>query len=244
MDNKKLKFGIYAVLVIALIASIRGCVEAKSESKQRQEAVTDLLQEKELITVDSERRIMEVKTTILSKSKEIEDLLDSINTLGSVEAVTRVVYRTRVDTLRISFQEPSAVIEVTGDSVTLPKGDYLKLPQNFKLEKEWYTVSGGVYKTGFQLDEFSFKNDLIISLGTKKKGLKFWKKDEPVVQVRDINPFSVINSIESFKVEDGTEPRNFTFGIQLGYGVMNSPSGQVASGYYVGVGLNYSIIKF
>lgn len=235
-----LKYLLIAASIIAIMVSVRSCVAYKKKFEVAEKSTVDLLKKEELKIIDKEKKITQANTIILQRDREVEKLLDSLNNMGSVETVTRVKIVTKIDTVLVPFKEENEIQTVVlGDSILLPPGDYLRLPSGFEVNDEWYSLKLEVNNRGLSINELKFKNDLSITLGTKKKGLKFWKKDKTVVQVRDLNPNSSVGSIESFKVIDDTRPKNFNFGIQAGYGVIGT-----ATGYYIGVGLNYSLIKF
>lgn len=107
------------------------------------------------------------------------------------------------------------------------------------VDNEWYSISSTstIDSTNYKLKTFS---NLNLTIGRESQGL--FKKSKPFAIANDDNPYTNIKDMRTYQV---TLPRDKKLGLGLygGYGLSLNGQ-QVNTGWQVGFGLNYDLIKF
>lgn len=175
----------------------------------------------------------EIKT--LRQAKHAGDLtneeLRKLN-VKYVHELTRL--KLVIDTLLLDFPHNGQVV-IIHDTVTVNKDKKaILLPFTFSKRDQWIALAG-TFNTEAKLDiNLRINADLDIWAVQKKK------KDQPVVMVTSDNPYLNVISVKSIKL-DVPRDKKFGIGLQMGYGIGFNAKSPTP---YVGVGLQYSIIKF
>lgn len=183
-------------------------VENKLGEQSKKARTLELSSEKALLAIQSKDKEVQRLQKVVKKYKK------EIRGGGSVTVITDTVV------IRDTIQ---GVVDSTGAinfAITEPNN--------------WYYGSFKVNKTLGEL-QIGFRNEYTVIIGYERKGLF---KKVPYTLVTNLNPYSDIQNIKSFKT---TIPkRRFNLSIQAGYGV----TGEGFLRYYMGLGLGYSLVRF
>lgn len=222
---------IIAALIIGLIVLGIYSFKAQQEFKRFNKKFVEYAENSEAKLVDSERRIYEGEVLVAERNSYIQSLLDTVEHLKNVKASIKVVTKTKIDSIPVPYEVPVYI--------TQPDGDYLKLPQRFSKVDEWYALSGTIKKDQILFDSLSYQNEFSITIGEQDHGTwgNIFKRNKTVVHVRDNNPYTTTKSISSILIEPKTRPLGI--GFSGGYGMTNEGLSP-----YVGIGLNYTFIRF
>jgi hypothetical protein len=215
--------------IILLIVAMRGCTDWKDKYSTLDDSSTTLLNEHNVKLVDSERNIYQLKSAIVQRESKVLELIDSLNHWKQVKSATRIITTTRIDTLRVEIEVPKYIV--------VQDETYLKVPARFNYSQRWLALSGEINKETVDFDSIVFRNDISLVAGYKKQGIRgIFKKPELELQIRDLNPYSSIKSAQDVRVTDNTRRKNFSIGVQVGYGLNGQP--------YLGLGGQYNLINF
>lgn len=159
--------------------------------------------------------------------------------LGNNGSVTDFSNHTTIDT--------SAKTKVTSRDTT-KRGDtvyiYPQYTSDVNLGK-WITSHIIANKDDTYL-KLSVFNDYTVVLGeeTNKKGLfHIFDTKIPFVEVTNLNPYSSTNTLKSYQVTNGIQPKSWGIGIQIGYGGQLS-KGIINTGPYIGLGISKNLIRW
>lgn len=222
---------IIAALIIGLIVLGIHSFRATREFKQFSREFAEYSENVEAKLVDAENRVYEGIVFMESQNSYIQSLLDTVEHLRNVKSYTKIVTKTKIDSVLVPYEVPVYI--------TQPDGDYLKLPQRFSKIDEWYALSGTIKKDEILFDSLSYQNEFSITIGEQDHGTwgNIFKRNKTVVHVRDNNPYTTTKSISSILIEPKTRPLGI--GFSDGYGMTNKGLSP-----YVGIGLNYTFIRF
>ncbi len=131
-------------------------------------------------------------------------------------------------------------LEITG------KTEIIKFPKDsiYPSYKGFFDLDGWVY--GYFLTNASetklslkVRNDYVVLIGSEKSGLLGFGKRKPFAQVTNKNPYSETISLRSYQV---SMPKTKRVGIgpMAGYGIGNG----FKNGFFIGIGIQYNLIKF
>lgn len=135
---------------------------------------------------------------------------------------------------KIKVTVPSKVIETStkiGDTI------YASYESNFNLEN-W--VIGNIKATKDSTTiGLQFKEQLDVAIGTEKTGFLGLGKPKPFAEVTLHNPYNEITSFKAYSTKP-LPSKKFGIGPTLSYGIGSGFVSQV----FVGIGVNWNIIKF
>lgn len=83
--------------------------------------------------------------------------------------------------------------------------------------------------------DYKIKNEYHVVIGEEKQSL-FKKK--PFVEITNLNPYTETTSLRTYQVAN--KEKKFGLGIQAGYGINH----KLSPGFYIGIGVHYSLIRF
>lgn len=104
-----------------------------------------------------------------------------------------------------------------------------------EISNEWIQTKFG-YKNDSTFYNLMVYNKYSVVLGEDKEGL--FKKSKSFVEITNHNPYSETTSLRTYQVTQ--KKKHFSIGPQLGLGITSD----VQFNFYVGVGIQYSLIKF
>lgn len=144
---------------------------------------------KETISKNKEK-IAEQKQIILSQKDAIDQELLMINDFKKVKAQVKVVNKTIVDSIYVPFE-----VKVTDTLLVENESD-----KPFSFNDEFFGIYGTAKKNGILFDSVYFVNDLTLTIGNQSKG--FFKKSEPIVQVKYTNPYTTTTSMNNVIIQN------------------------------------------
>ena len=115
--------------------------------------------------------------------------------LKKIKSRVKVVTITKIKRIYIPFD---SIIEVRIDTST---GDTIKnVAKVFRVNNEWYGINGRILENGVLIDSIYMNNRITATLGyEKQKGIL--KKKIPVLEIENANPFSRVNEVYNFVIE-------------------------------------------
>lgn len=139
---------------------------------------------------------------IVTKDTEKEMLLIENKRLKNIKSEVRVVTKTEIKDVLVPFEK------VVHDTIT--NTDIMI----FRVQDQWYGVSGRVLSNGVMIDSMSFTNELVVTIGERSNGM--FKKKTPVVDIINKNPFSSTDEVYNVLIEKN--PKKFwqKRGFQMG----------------------------
>jgi hypothetical protein len=75
------------------------------------------------------------------------------------------------------------------------------VPKRFALEQKWFNFYGKVQKNGLLMDSIRIENESSVTIGYKKGGFLNLKK-EPIVEIKNTNPYLSISKMNNVVVKD------------------------------------------
>lgn len=107
------------------------------------------------------------------------------------------------------------------------------------VSNNWYSISSISTKdsTNYKLNTFS---NLNLTIGREKQGL--FKKSKPFAIANDDNPYTNIKDMRTYQVTL-PKPKRIGVGPYIGYGLTLTGE-DVKTGWQVGIGVNYNLIRF
>ena len=181
------------VLILAIVFLVWDGCSKKAQLSAFKENIQQLKfgnqKFKETISKNNEK-IAEQTQVILSQDDAIEQELLIINDLKKVSAQVKIVNRTMVDSIYVPF-------EVKVNDTILVNVESQK---KFSFNDEFFGIYGSAKENGILFDSVYFVNDLTLTIGNKSKG--FFKKSEPIVQVKYDNPYTTTTSMNNVIIQD------------------------------------------
>lgn len=210
---------IIAILSILLIIVVVDSCKTKQEKEIEILGLKAKFEQIETTLVDANKKIYQSNVLFVDSRAKIEALSDSLK-LKKTDVHIQFRDRFVIDTVKIPVVEKQIV--------TIDTTDYLKIPYGFTQEDGWYKIGGLITRTSVDLS-LSVYSEGYISIGKEKNSY--------VVQYRNNNPYISTESVKSVVFKP--KPRKLGLGLSVGYGA-------TASGLtpYVGLGVNYSIVRF
>jgi hypothetical protein len=193
LSKKNLLIGLLIACVILLVCGYAN-TKADLSSFKAQIGKLEFKEQKYLETIDDNgNRIAEQEQIILTKTQAIENNLLEIERLKEVSAQVVVNTITQIDSVFVPFYVDTTIV----DSVDF---DFIKVPQLFSLQNEWYSLGGTIKKSGFLLDSLSFRNELTLTLGNRSNG--FLKPTTPLVLVEYSNPYVSTTGLQNIVIQN------------------------------------------
>jgi hypothetical protein len=231
--EKKLKITI-GVLIVLLIFSVLTCTNYSSKSSENEElieALNDTMETWRDKNNSSHSKIQIIETTnpkdflklklqdqeIIELQKEVEKYKSWLSNQGSVTIFKNI---TKFDTIYQTKLIPSEF----NDSTFIAE-----------IHNEWIQTKFG-YRNVSTFYNLMVYNKYSVVLGEDKEG--FFKKSKSFVEITNHNPYSETTSLRTYQVTQ--KKKHFSIGPQLGLGITSD----VQFNFYVGVGIQYSLIKF
>jgi len=234
---------IIIAIILALIGIfIFGYISGKKKGDRASQAVISSLNStlltysttlnKTKVTVSQQEQLILTQREAIKKDSLTREELRKLN-LSQVNEISRLKFR--IDTLIQDISHNGQVVHL--DTVFLDKrtGNAILLPFEFTKKDQFLNLMGSFDGNG-KLD-LSIKMDVGVDLylGTDKTTKK------PTASLVSNNTYLNTLSINSIKM-DTPKDKRYGIGLQGGYGVMfGSP---LRSGFYLGAGFSYSIIRW
>jgi len=104
-----------------------------------------------------------------------------------------------------------------------------------EISNEWIHTKFG-YRSDTTFYNLMVYNKYSVVLGEDKEG--FFKKSKSFVEITNLNPYSETTSLRTYQVTQ--KKKHFSIGPQLGAGITSD----LQFNFYIGIGIQYSLIKF
>ena len=193
LDKKNLLIGLLIVCMILLVCGYAN-TKADLSSFKKQIGKLEFKEQKYIETIDDNgNKIAEQEQIILTQTQAIENNLLEIERLKEVSAQVVVNTITQIDSVFVPFYVDTTIT----DSVDF---DFIKVPQMFSLQNEWYSLGGNIQKSGLLLDSLSFNNELTLTLGNRSNG--FLKPTTPLVLVEYSNPYVSTTGLQNIVIQN------------------------------------------
>lgn len=125
------------------------------------------------------------------------------------------------------------------DTIIVYNDNYLVKELQFKSDfdmKGWVVGNIVANKDSTSLN-LKIKNEYVVVLGYEKQGL--FKPKKPYAEVINKNPYSELTQLRSYQVKI-KPPSALGLGVVAGYGISNN----LTPSFFLGMGIQYSLIKF
>ena len=191
MNNtiKNILIAVMAILIIMM--KFQSC----SLEKKNNEAVASLLamtQEKAELEkkVDEKgRELTTAQNIILQNSKDIQNQLKEIEELKTLKTKVQIRNHTIYNKIEVPLIDTLIVMQY--DTIEAKK---------FQFDDGWLSMKGAIVDSVMTFDSLLVENKYNIEVGERK--VKWWKKKEKVVVVRNDNPHTKTDELSSFTIED------------------------------------------
>jgi hypothetical protein len=207
ISKKNLLIGLLIVCIILLVCGYAN-TKADLSSFKSQIGKLEFKEQKYLETIsENGNKIAEQEQIILTQTQAIDNNLLEIERLKKVSAQVVVNTITQIDSVFVPFY----VDTIITDSVDY---DFIKVPQMFSLQNEWYSLGGNINKSGLLLDSLSFNNELKITLGNRSEGIL--KPTTPLVLVEYSNPYVSTTGLQNIVIQNDLkwyDKKGFLIGI-------------------------------
>ena len=197
----KRKTLLIVLLLLCLILLVCGWANTRTEllAFQNQISKFEFKEQGYLETIDDNgNRIAEQEQIILTQEQAINNNLLEIKRLKEVNAQVVVNTITQIDSVFVPFYVDTTSI-VLNDSI-VDMDNFIQVPQQFSLSKEWYSFGGEITKTGLLMDSLSFNNELTLTLGQKSNGIL--KAPTPLVLVEYSNPYVQTTGLQNIVIKN------------------------------------------
>ena len=199
-------------------------IETQKKELQR---MTIELCDKEYYVTSVEQELAterELRKQDIFEKKELKAL-----NLAKTAEINRL--KLRIDTLLEDVNHNGTIITIH-DTITLQPKDALLLPFEFQKQDEWLTLKGKFDPQGKLGIDLSMAMDVNAVSGIDKKTKK------STIAIYSDNPYIKTIGIASYKT-DVQIPKRYGLGISMGYAVCRNGLSP-----FIGIGLNYSLIRF
>ncbi len=207
ISKKNLLIGLLIVCIILLVCGYAN-TKADLSSFKSQIGKLEFKEQKYLETIsENGNKIAEQEQIILTQTQAIDNNLLEIERLKKVSAQVVVNTITQIDSVFVPFYVDTTIT----DSVDY---DFIKVPQMFSLQNEWYSLGGNINKSGLLLDSLSFNNELKITLGNRSEGIL--KPTTPLVLVEYSNPYVSTTGLQNIVIQNDLkwyDKKGFLIGI-------------------------------
>ena len=207
ISKKNLLIGLLIVCIILLVCGYAN-TKADLSSFKSQIGKLEFKEQKYLETIsENGNKIAEQEQIILTQTQALDNNLLEIERLKKVSAQVVVNTITQIDSVFVPFYVDTTIT----DSVDY---DFIKVPQMFSLQNEWYSLGGNINKSGLLLDSLSFNNELKITLGNRSEGIL--KPTTPLVLVEYSNPYVSTTGLQNIVIQNDLkwyDKKGFLIGI-------------------------------
>lgn len=130
--------------------------------------------------------IAEQSQVILSEKDAINDNILILNDFRKVKSQIKVITQTKYDSVYVPY--------------TITQNDTIYKYKSFGFKDEYFGIYGLAKQDGILFDSVYFKNDLTLTIGNKSNG--FFRKSEPIVQVKYENPYTTTTSMNNVIIKN------------------------------------------
>lgn len=234
----KTKYLLLAIAIVLLTAFFGGLYIGHKKAKRASETVQNALHS------EINRYVVEIdkkNTYITEKEQELKTIREALKAsdvsreelrklhIKAVNELTRL--KVQIDTLLNAVPNTGTIIYVPVKDTT--KQPCMILPFTFAKADQWLRLNGSFNNAGVLNMDLKINANLDIWTVQKKK------KDIPSVLVTTDNPYLNVIAVKSIKLDTPKEKR-FGIGATVGYGITSA----LKVSPFIGIGLNYNVIKF
>lgn len=207
--NKLYRLSLVVLLVAIIFLVWDGCSkDAQLSAYKRQVSKFKSKEQYFEQKIDKDKKIIAEQTQIiLSKEDAIDEGLLMLNDFKKVDAQVKLVTKTIFDSIYVPYE----------------KKDTIYLTNSFAFADEFFGIYGTSKKDGIIFDSVYFKNDLVLTIGNKSRG--FFKKSEPIVEVKYNNPYTTTNSMNNVIIKNDLkwyDRKRTWLGIGMGIGLIGT----------------------
>ena len=130
--------------------------------------------------------IAEQSQFILSQKDALSEDLLILNDFKKVDAQVKVITQTQYDSIYVPY--------------IITQTDTIYKYKSFGFKDEYFGIYGVAKQDGILFDSVYFKNDLTLTIGNKSNG--FFRKSEPIVQVKYENPYTTTTSMNNVIIKN------------------------------------------
>jgi type II secretory pathway pseudopilin PulG len=226
-----------ALIVILLVIvglSLPQCRQNKQEATQAFQNLETAKDSTRTQRLADSSTIATQNQVIVANQAQLNALTQKIVGLENVKA--QVLYKT-------IFAAPPSIGVIAAPAYytdsTADKQQYLKVPASFRFDNEWYQQAGTILGNGtVRLDTLRVSMQTSVTFGdAAHKWYQLFKPWQPVVSVREANPYATIYGLENVVLQQ--RPPRLSVGLQVGYGILPTVR---TFGPYAGVGLQWQIL--
>lgn len=215
--NRKLFNRLVFVILLVIISMLvfKGCELYKDREK-----LISQMSNYELANKSFKVKMMKDSSTIATQTQTILNQNEAIKLglikldgqIKLVKSQTTQTQIVKIDSVFVPYI-PNEIIETAEWMVKIRKGDTSKasmdsllansivVPQKFAYEKKWINFYGKVQKNGLLMDSIRIDNESSVTIGYKKGGFLNLKK-EPIVEIKNTNPYLSISKMNNVVVKD------------------------------------------
>lgn len=226
-----------ALVLFIAIMEIRGCYRNKNNAIEQQNFINSLSDTVKTVRFKDSSEKASISALVMSNDKAFTELMFRDSELinlqnivaeykGKLQAGSLVTTATTSTTVH---HVGNTVITVH-DTVKVGSNTYLYPEYTDTIHNQWISYRATMNRTKTDLD-LSITNKYAVILGYNKK--------KPFVDVINFNPYSSTKILRSYEVSIPKQKVwgiGFSSGVCIGNGLKFQP--------YLGIGINYSIIKF
>jgi len=161
----------------------------------------------------------ELESIINQTEGENSQLKKTLKGFKKVTTATKIITETKIDTFTIVLKDSIPCI----------------FHRPFNKVDQHYTVSGSITNKQINFDRIFIPNEQTIVLGLKKQG---FFKTSYFVEVINSNPLIKTKDVKAFNFSNNK--KRFGVGLIGGYGLSEG----LNTGFFVGVGVSYDLIRF
>lgn len=171
-------------------------------NRSQQQTIMDL--ESQLKIADNRSAVFESKVnelgqhiatqnqTLVTERAAIEQLKKENQYMKLLASNVKVAVQTKFPEIKIPYDAEPEIVQIDTN-------EYLKIPATFTdTTNKWYKLIASIDTTGLHIKNLTVNNELSITIGTEKQG--FFKKDKPVVIVKNNNPYTQTVSMNNMIV--------------------------------------------
>ena len=175
------------VLIISIILLVwDGCSKDARLSAFKKEVSKFKGKEQVFVqTISKDKKtIAEQSQVILSQKNALNEDLLILNGFNKVDAQVKVITQTKYDSVYVPYNITDTIYKY----------------KSFAFKDEYFGIYGIAKNDGILFDSVYFKNDLTLTIGNKSKG--FFRKSEPIVQVKYENPYTTTTSMNNVIIQN------------------------------------------
>lgn len=229
-DTKIRIIGVLGIIVIILLCLLVGT--CNKEKRTKEQLTLERLQQistTETFTSSKVADFLELKSkdsAIIYLQGKVKFYKNQIKNGGSVSVITST---TSLDV--------TGKTEVTYDTIRIQdhvENNYFPV-YRMTINDKWYNAKI-IAKHDFTSLKIDIENEYTIVNGDESK---WYQKPKPYSQVTNLNPYTKTKTLKTYQVVNNVKNKKFGVGAFVGYGIGINGLTPV-----VGIGVNYSIIRF